>query len=113
MASKKKWSDFTDTQKAAILLAASVELSLTATALADLVRRPREQVRGPKALWYAHREGSPPDLRVPDGRDLRPLLRRKPDRQRPHALTVQISRTSPSLPPSPPCSGTASDPLPP
>lgn len=51
MASKKKWSDFTDTQKAAILLAASVELSLTATALADLVRRPREQVRGPKALW--------------------------------------------------------------
>lgn len=51
MASKKKWSDFTDTQKTAILLAASVELSLTATALADLVRRPREQVRGPKALW--------------------------------------------------------------
>lgn len=51
MARKKKWSDFTDTQKAAILLAASVELSLTATALADLVRWPREQVRGPKALW--------------------------------------------------------------
>jgi len=51
MASKKKWSDFTDTQKSAILLAASVELSLTATALADLVRRPREQVRGPKTLW--------------------------------------------------------------
>ena len=51
MASKKKWSGFTDTQKAAILPAASVELSLTATALADLVRRPREHVRGPKALW--------------------------------------------------------------
>src|SRR5665647_2782071 len=90
MASKKKWSDFTDTQKSAILLAASVELSLTATALADLVRRPREQVRGPKALWYAHRQGSRPDLRVPDGRDLRPLLRRQPDRQRTHALIVQI-----------------------
>jgi len=51
MANKKKWSDFTDTQKAAILVAASVELSLTASALVDLVRRPREQVRGPKALW--------------------------------------------------------------
>lgn len=52
MVSTKKWSDFTDTQKAAILVAASVELSLTATALVDLVRRPREQVRGPKALWF-------------------------------------------------------------
>ena len=52
MASGKTWSDLSDNQKAAILVAASVELSLTATALVDLVRRPREQVRGPKALWF-------------------------------------------------------------
>ncbi len=51
MASKKKWSDLTNTQKAAVLVGGSVELSLTAAALVDLVRRPREQVRGPKALW--------------------------------------------------------------
>ncbi len=51
MAGKKKWSDLTDTQKAAIVVAASVELSLTAAAVADLIRRPRDQVRGSKALW--------------------------------------------------------------
>jgi hypothetical protein len=47
----KKWQDLTSGQKTAILVAASVELALTATALVDLARRPREQVRGPKALW--------------------------------------------------------------
>jgi hypothetical protein len=48
---KKKWDDLSDGQKTAILVAASVELALTATALVDLARRPRELVRGPKALW--------------------------------------------------------------
>jgi Phospholipase_D-nuclease N-terminal len=47
----KKWDDLTDRQKAALLVAASVELALTATALVDLARRPRELVRGPKAIW--------------------------------------------------------------
>ncbi len=47
----KRWDELTGTQKALILTAASVELALTATALVDLVRRPRAQVRGPKGLW--------------------------------------------------------------
>ena len=51
MATKKRWSDLTGQQRAAILVAASVELALTATALVDLIRRPAAQVRGPKALW--------------------------------------------------------------
>ena len=48
---KRRWDDFTPAQKTAILVAASVELALTATALVDLARRPRDLVRGPKALW--------------------------------------------------------------
>jgi len=48
---KKKWDDLSDRQKTAILVAVSIELALTATALVDLARRPRELVRGPKALW--------------------------------------------------------------
>ena len=47
----KKWDDLSSGQKTAILVAASVELALTATALVDLARRPRELVRGPKPLW--------------------------------------------------------------
>lgn len=47
----KKWDDLSSGQKTAILVAASVELALTATALVDLARRPRAQVRGPKPLW--------------------------------------------------------------
>jgi hypothetical protein len=48
----QKWDDLSDRQKAALLVAVSVELALTATALIDLARRPRELVRGPKALWF-------------------------------------------------------------
>jgi hypothetical protein len=47
----KRWDELSGTQKALLLTAVSVELALTATALVDLVRRPREQVRGPKPLW--------------------------------------------------------------
>jgi len=51
MTTKKRWSDLTGRQRAVILVAASVELALTATALVDIVRRPAAQVRGPKTLW--------------------------------------------------------------
>lgn len=47
----RSWSELSDRQKTAILVLVSVELSLTATALVDLVRRPAEQVRGRKAIW--------------------------------------------------------------
>ena len=38
-------------QRTAVLILASVELSLTVTALVDLIRRPADQVRGDKRLW--------------------------------------------------------------
>lgn len=51
MEQKKRWSDFTSAQKAAIVATGTVEVVLTVVALVDLSRRPRSQVRGPKALW--------------------------------------------------------------
>ncbi len=47
----KKWSELSGTQKGLILTLASIELSLTATAAVDLVRRPAEKVHGRKGLW--------------------------------------------------------------
>jgi hypothetical protein len=51
VAAKKRWSDFSQGQRAAILVGTAIEVVLTTVALADLVRRPRAQVRGPKPLW--------------------------------------------------------------
>jgi hypothetical protein len=51
MATKKRWTDFSGGQRAAILVASAIEVVLTSVALADLARRPRVQVRGPKPLW--------------------------------------------------------------
>lgn len=51
MATTKRWSDFSGRQQAAIIAASVVEVLLTSVALADLARRPRAQVRGPKILW--------------------------------------------------------------
>ena len=48
---RKRWSDLSDAEKTAILVMASVQISLAATAWVDLARRPAEQVRGPKAAW--------------------------------------------------------------
>ena len=50
---RKTWSDLTDRQKTALLVTASVQLSLAATAWVDLARRPRNQVNGPKGAWAA------------------------------------------------------------
>ncbi len=51
MEQKKRWSDFTPGQRKAIIAGAAVEVVLTTTALVDLSRRNRAQVRGPKLLW--------------------------------------------------------------
>jgi len=51
MGQKKSWSDLTPTQQRAIVVAGTVEVVVTAWALRDLKRRPREAVRGPKPLW--------------------------------------------------------------
>lgn len=50
---RKRWSDLSDREKTAILVAVSVQLSLAATAWVDLARRPPELVRGSKAAWAA------------------------------------------------------------
>lgn len=47
----RRWADLTDRQRTAVLVAASVQLSLAATAWTDLARRPAEQVNGRKWLW--------------------------------------------------------------
>ncbi|QCU78610.1 hypothetical protein E7744_10930 [Citricoccus sp. SGAir0253] len=47
----RRWSDLTPRQQAAVLTLGSVQLSLAATAWADLARRPAEQVNGPKGVW--------------------------------------------------------------
>jgi len=49
----RRWSDLSPRQQTAILVAASVQLSLAATAWADLARRPAELVNGRKAMWAA------------------------------------------------------------
>jgi hypothetical protein len=51
VATKKRWSDFSASQQTAILVGAAIEAITTFVALADLARRPRAQVRGPKPLW--------------------------------------------------------------
>lgn len=45
------WKTLTDGQKAGLLTAASIQLSLAATAWADLAKRPATKVRGPKWVW--------------------------------------------------------------
>jgi hypothetical protein len=49
----KKWQELSSGQQAAVLTLASVQLSLAATAWADLARRPADQVNGSKAKWAA------------------------------------------------------------
>jgi hypothetical protein len=49
----RRWADLTDRQKTLVLVGASVQLSLAATAWTDLARRPSSQVNGSKALWAA------------------------------------------------------------
>lgn len=47
----KEWKDLSDRQKTMVLVAVSVQVSLLLTALVDLYQRPKEEVRGSKALW--------------------------------------------------------------
>jgi hypothetical protein len=49
----RRWSELSPRQQTAILVAASVQLSLAATAWADLASRPAELVKGRKAMWAA------------------------------------------------------------
>lgn len=50
---KKSWSDLTPGQRALALGAAGLQVGLLVAALADIRRRPPDQVRGSKAIWVA------------------------------------------------------------
>ena len=49
----KRWGELSERQQTAILVAATMQLSLAATAWADLATRPAELVNGRKTLWAA------------------------------------------------------------
>ncbi len=51
MTRKKRWEDLSSGQRAAVLLASTVEVVLTTVALVDLARRPSRRVRGTKLRW--------------------------------------------------------------
>lgn len=46
-----RWSDLSPGMRAVIIGGASLDIGLRAVALADLARRPADQVRGNKAAW--------------------------------------------------------------
>ena len=50
---KKQWSNLSTRQRAAVLVAGSVQMSLAATAWVDLARRDPAEVNGSKAKWAA------------------------------------------------------------
>lgn len=50
---KKAWSDLSPTQQKLVVAASIAELVVTTLAARDLKKRPRAEVRGPKALWLA------------------------------------------------------------
>ena len=49
----RRWGELSDRQQMALLVMASVQLSLSATAWADLVTRPAALVNGRKGVWAA------------------------------------------------------------
>ena len=51
--SNKRWGDLSSTQRKAVVLSGVVQLGLLAAALADIYRRPAEEIRGAKRLWAA------------------------------------------------------------
>jgi hypothetical protein len=47
----KRWGDLSSTQRKAVVLSGVVQLGLLAAALADIYRRPAQEIRGDKRLW--------------------------------------------------------------
>jgi hypothetical protein len=50
---RERWSSTPPWLRAGTLILGALEIVATTVAVVDLVRRPRTQVRGPKALWWA------------------------------------------------------------
>ena len=51
MSKRRQWKDFSPAAKAGAILAGIIQISLLVSALADIRRRPADQVRGPKWAW--------------------------------------------------------------
>jgi hypothetical protein len=52
-ARKRGWNDMSPREQTGVLIAGSVQISLAATAWADLAKRPSTLVNGSKLLWAA------------------------------------------------------------
>jgi hypothetical protein len=50
---KKRWGDLSPRQRSAVAAAGTVQVALLVAALADLWRRPADELRGSRALWTA------------------------------------------------------------
>ena len=48
---KRRWSDLSPRTRAAFVVLGAVEVALAGAAWTDLIRRPRDQVRGSKWRW--------------------------------------------------------------
>jgi len=53
MTRRRSWSELSATQRALVIAAGVVQLSLLFAALTDLRRRPADQVNGSKRRWVA------------------------------------------------------------
>jgi bacteriorhodopsin len=53
MAEKKKWSERSALSRALIVVLGVVEVALLVATLADLRRRPADQINGSKRMWSA------------------------------------------------------------
>jgi len=53
MPPNKKWGDLTARQKAPFVLRGIIQMALLVAALADIYRRPAEEIKGSKWLWSA------------------------------------------------------------
>jgi len=51
MGTKRRWKDLTQGQKIAVGVVGAAQVTLTAAAYRDLLRRPAEQVNGTKLAW--------------------------------------------------------------
>ncbi len=50
---KRSWSELTLPQKVGVVLGGATQLGLLAAALADIRRRPQEEIRGSRRVWPA------------------------------------------------------------
>lgn len=50
---KKRWSELSTGQRVSMVSSGVIQVGLLVAALADIRRRPQEEIRGDKRLWIA------------------------------------------------------------